>query len=172
MAVFYIYVKRYWLPQCAGGTSRYQVLKRVLHVGVAGAAGELWSTGQGAGGPSWRPQKASGRPWAITPESHALRPCNTMVMASALLLQGIGCDKLDYKKRCSSVTQGSDDRRRVTTTAAIGWRGFIASGRQARCEAIPFDPRIRVLFRHREAHQLFRKQFAVLIAANKQQQSP
>jgi hypothetical protein len=46
MAVFYIYVTRHWLPQ----RRRYltiPVAQAVLHVGVAGAAGKLWSARPG-----------------------------------------------------------------------------------------------------------------------------
>jgi hypothetical protein len=44
-----------------------------------------------------------------------------VVNASDLSFRGIRGHYLDYKKRCSRVTQGADDRRRVAGTVAIGW---------------------------------------------------
>jgi hypothetical protein len=78
------------------------------------------------------------------------------VKASEVLPQGIGCDYLDYKKRCSGVTQGSDDRRRNTRNALIGRPELyrvsaaiqtVSYAGAARCLAIPgFN-----FIRHREA---------------------
>jgi hypothetical protein len=77
MAVFYIYISRYWRPQCR----RYlaiPVALAVLQVGVAGAAGRLWSPDQGLRPELETSQKASGSRGRILPSSapfnHAMRP--------------------------------------------------------------------------------------------------
>jgi hypothetical protein len=72
MAVFYIYMTRYWRPQ----RRRYltiPVALAVLQVGVAGAAGKLWSSGPGAEAGAGDVTEGFWKPWANTPEHHALQ---------------------------------------------------------------------------------------------------
>lgn len=153
-----------------------------LQVGVAGAAGDLWSNGPG---PSHLRLKASEYFWKEgrgreLHGSHALRPRSMMVNASTALLQGIGCNYLDYKKRCSSVTQGSDDRRRNTGNALIGRPKLYRVS--AAVQTVSYAGAARRLsipgfnfFRHRavtgRAHLSLPKQSALAADSGKQQQS-
>ena len=106
------------------GTSRYRrLLLAVLQMGVAGAAGRVWSTRQGSFR-AWADFRSSEGFWKGDSDTPRVARPSTKdhdVNTSALSLRGIGSDLSDYKKRYSSVTLGSNDRRRVAGIAVIGW---------------------------------------------------
>jgi hypothetical protein len=93
MAVFYISVFCYWSQHCTCTLRYLHFLLTIMQMGVAGAAGGLWSTGQGrfrtwAGGG----MRTSEDFWKGRSDTPRVARPSTVVNASALLPQTVGSD--------------------------------------------------------------------------------